>query len=111
MAALTAVAFAAVTRLIRFFQDLTFKSTRNTRDANQSRENPGLPMHRMGETGLRNRAGATASSSARNDEESSPTTSTTNTGTFTPGSRDDSPPSEGWHMPLIILKYTILALR
>jgi hypothetical protein len=111
MADLTAVAFAAITRLIRSLQELPFKITQNSRDANHSREDPGLPMHRMEETGLRNRTGATASSSSRNDEGSSPTTSTTNTGTFTPGSGDDSSPSEGWHMPLIIVEYKIPALN
>jgi hypothetical protein len=111
MANLTALAFAAMTRLIRSFQDLPFKITRNARDANQSREEPGLPMHRMEEPGLRNRTGATASSSNRNDEGSSPTTSTTTTGTFTPGSGDDTSPSEGWHIPLIIVKYKIPALN
>jgi hypothetical protein len=111
MAALTAMAVDAMTRLIRSFQELPFKITRNAREANQSREEPGLPMHSMDETGLRNRTGATASSSNHNEEGSSPTTSTTNTGTFTPGSGDDSSPPEGWHMPLIIVKYKITALN
>jgi hypothetical protein len=111
MADLTAVAFAAMTQLIRSFHDLPFKITWNARDANQSREEPGLPMHRMGDSRLRNRTGATVLSSNRNDEGSSPTTSTTNTETFTPGPGDDSSPSEGWHTPLIIVKYKILALN
>jgi hypothetical protein len=111
MADLTAVASAAITRLIRSLQELPFNITRNARDANQSREEPGLPMHGMEETGLRSRTGATALSSNRNDEGSSPTTSTTNTGTFTPGSGDDTSPSEGRHMPLIIVKYKIPALN
>lgn len=102
MADLTAVAFAAIARLIRSSQELPSKIAQNARDANQRREEPGLPMHNMNELRLRNRTGAIASSDNRNDEGSSQT-STTNTGTFTPGSGDDSSTSEGLSMLLIIV--------